>query len=186
MNQAVFKTFWGWMGVAATAKGVSAIVLPKASRHIVERELKRGVSCNGHVHDARKILWDAQRQVRSYLSGRRHTLDVPIDLSGGTSFQRRVWHTALRIPYGRVRSYKWIAARVGGQHYSRAVGHALGANPVPLIVPCHRVVAQDASLGGFSGGLKVKRRLLKLERTLPLLKMNRKRIKRTKRNDAHS
>jgi O-6-methylguanine DNA methyltransferase len=81
-----------------------------------------------------------------------------------------VWQTALRIPYGRARSYHWIASKVGGKKYARAVGNALGTNPVPLIVPCHRVVAHDASLGGFSGGLKTKRRLLELEGTLPLLK----------------
>ncbi len=105
-----------------------------------------------------------------YLAGRSRTLDFPIDLSGGTPFQRRVWQAALRIPYGRARSYHWIASKVGGRKYARAVGNALGTNPVPLIVPCHRVVAHDASLGGFSGGLKTKRRLLKLEGTLPLLK----------------
>jgi methylated-DNA-[protein]-cysteine S-methyltransferase len=109
--------------------------------------------------------------VAAYLAGKRHTLDFPIDLSAGTSFQRRVWQTALRIPYGRARSYQWIASKVGGKRYSRAVGNALGANPVPLIVPCHRVVAQDASLGGFSGGLAVKRKLLDLEGTLKQLKM---------------
>ncbi len=78
---------------------------------------------------------------------------------------------ALRIPYGRVRSYHWIAAKVGGKKYARAVGNALGANPVPLIVPCHRVVAHDGSLGGFSCGLAVKRKLLDLEGTLKQLKM---------------
>ncbi len=106
----------------------------------------------------------------AYLAGRRRSLDFSIDLSGGTSFQRRVWQAALRIPYGRARSYHWIAAKVGGKKYARAVGNALGANPLPLIVPCHRVVAHDASLGGFSGGLNVKRRLLELEGTLSLLR----------------
>ncbi len=106
-----------------------------------------------------------------YLAGRSRTLDFPIDLSSGTSFQRRVWQTALRIPYGRARSYHWIASKIGGKKYARAVGNALGANPLPLIVPCHRVVAHDGSLGGFSCGLTVKRKLLNLEGTLPLLQM---------------
>jgi methylated-DNA-[protein]-cysteine S-methyltransferase len=108
--------------------------------------------------------------VTRYLAGKQRTLDFPIDLSGGTPFQRRVWQTALRIPYGRARPYHWIASKVGGKQYSRAVGHALGANPIPLIIPCHRVVAHDASLGGYSGGLAVKRKLLDLEGTLALLK----------------
>jgi O-6-methylguanine DNA methyltransferase len=115
-------------------------------------------------------LRDARTQVTAYLAGKRHRLDFPIDLSAGTSFQRRVWQTALRIPYGRARSYQWIASKVGGKRHSRAVGNALGANPVPLIVPCHRVVAQDASLGGFSCGLAVKRKLLDLEGTLSQLR----------------
>jgi O-6-methylguanine DNA methyltransferase len=92
-----------------------------------------------------------------------------------------VWRTALRIPYGRARSYHWIASKVGGRRYARAVGHALGANPLPLIVPCHRVVAHDASLGGFSGGLKTKRRLLELEGTLALLTSGKRRVARGER-----
>jgi O-6-methylguanine DNA methyltransferase len=77
-----------------------------------------------------------------------------------------VWRAIQAIPYGRVRSYKWVAVRVGGAHYARAVGLALGANPIPIIVPCHRVVAHDGSLGGFSAGLAMKRKLLLLEGTL--------------------
>lgn len=168
---AVFHTPLGWMGLAASAKGVRTIVLAKPSRRAVERALQSGTLPDGHpVSGTRAMLRDAQRQVLAYLAGKQRTLDFPIDLSGGTSFQRRVWQTALRIPYGRARSYQWIASKVGGTRHSRAVGNALGANPVPLIVPCHRVVAHDASLGGFSCGLTVKRKLLNLEGTLALLK----------------
>lgn len=170
-SHAVFRTRWGWMGIVASARGVCAIVLPKPSRRAAERALRvQDVSSNGHLAPAGRLLRDAQTQVAAYLAGKRRTLDFPIDLSGGTSFQRRVWQTALRIPYGRARSYQWIASKVGGTKHSRAVGNALGANPVPLIVPCHRVVAKDASLGGFSGGLAVKRKLLDLEGTLALLR----------------
>jgi len=186
----VFHTPLGWMGLAASAKGVRAIVLAKPSRHAVERALARrpdstfDVRRSSRATESKKassfpeprtpnpepILRDAQRQVMRYLAGKSRTLDFPIDLSDGTPFQRRVWQTALRIPYGRARSYQWIASKIGGRRYSRAVGNALGANPVPLIVPCHRVVAHDASLGGFSCGLTVKRKLLDLEGTLSLLK----------------
>lgn len=169
-TKTVFRTPWGWIGIAVSAKGVRAIVLPKPSRGAAERALRaQDVSSNGHLAPPDRLLRDAQTQVTAYLAGKRLTLDFPIDLSGGTSFQRRVWQTALRIPYGRARSYQWIASKVGGKRYSRAVGNALGANPVPLIVPCHRVVAHDASLGGFSGGLTVKRKLLDLEGTLKQL-----------------
>jgi len=180
------------MGLAASAKGVRTIVLAKSSRHAVERVL---AGCPGSKFDVRSLrrergtgtqgkknleprtpnlepaLREARRQVMRYLAGRSRTLDFPIDLSSGTSFQRRVWQTALRIPYGRARSYHWIASKIGGKKYARAVGNALGANPLPLIVPCHRVVAHDGSLGGFSCGLTVKRKLLNLEGTLPLLQM---------------
>ncbi|MSR24463.1 MAG: methylated-DNA--[protein]-cysteine S-methyltransferase [Nitrospiraceae bacterium] len=169
-TKTVFRTPWGWIGIAASAQGVCAIVLPKPSRLEAERALRvQGVSSNGHLAPPDRLLRDAQTQVAAYLAGKRHTLDFPIDLSAGTSFQRRVWQTALRIPYGRARSYQWIASKVGGTRHARAVGNALGANPVPLIVPCHRVVAKDASLGGFSGGLVVKRKLLDLEGTLKQL-----------------
>ena len=189
MNKSLtFKTPWGWMGIAASAKGARAgvcrIVLPHVSRRAVEMELSRTfaqspASLNGRpTHDDASpknkaiVLREARAQLVAFLKGRRRELDFPIDLSGGSVFQRRVWRAILRIPYGRVRSYKWVALRVGGTRYARAVGHALGLNPVPLIVPCHRVVAHDASLGGFTGGLRTKRRLLQLEGTLPQLSRN--------------
>lgn len=184
MNKSLtFKTPWGWMGIAASAKGVRVgvcrIVLPSASRHTVEMKLSRtfahvpaslhGRPTLGDVQQKNKarVLKEARAQLVGFLEGKRRALDFPVDLSEGSAFQRRVWRAILRIPYGRVRSYKWVALRVGGIRYARAVGHALGANPVPLIIPCHRVVAHDASLGGFTGGLKTKRRLLQLEGTLP-------------------
>lgn len=174
MDSVIFRTRWGWIGLAASAKGLRLLVLGKPSRGAVEGALRREAPPNGRPPaGTRAMLRQAQRQVARYLTGRSRTLDVPVDLSGGTPFQRRVWRAALRIPYGRARSYRWIASKVGGTRYARAVGNALGANPVPLVVPCHRVVAHDASLGGFSCGLAVKRRLLDLEGTLALLKRGR-------------
>lgn len=182
----IFPTRWGWLGLAASRKGLRAIVLPKPSRQAVERALAERLSSKFEVRcswngggtggrgqnnpqpgtsDLAPLLRKAQRQLRAYLTGKRRSLDLPIDLAGGTPFQRRVWRAARRIPYGRARSYGWIAAKVGGKRYARAVGAALRANPLPLIVPCHRVVAPDGSLGGFSGGLAIKRKLLVLEGT---------------------
>jgi O-6-methylguanine DNA methyltransferase len=111
----------------------------------------------------------ARRQLLDYLAGKRDTFDLPLDLSRGTSFQRQVWRTLQRVPYGKLRSYQWIAVRVGGRRYARAVGNAVGANPLPIVIPCHRIVAHDASLGGFSGGLPMKRKLLTREGTLAQL-----------------
>jgi methylated-DNA-[protein]-cysteine S-methyltransferase len=108
----------------------------------------------------------ARATLERYLAGRGggSALDFPLDLAGGTPFQRRVWEAARRIPYGEVVSYADLARMSGAEGASRAVGNAMGANPVPIVVPCHRVVHSDRSLGGFSSGLHWKRFLLELER----------------------
>ncbi len=107
-----------------------------------------------------------------YFSGKAVRISVPLELSGHTDFQRDVWRVASEIPYGEVRTYGWIAARLGRPKTARAVGGALAQNPFPLVVPCHRVVRTDGSLGGFSAGLEWKKALLKLEGTC--LKWNKK------------
>lgn len=106
-------------------------------------------------------------QLESYLAGRRRDLRVRFSLPQGTPFQRRVWQTTRTIPYGETRSYAWVAERMGCPRAARAVGQALGRNPLPLLIPCHRVVASNGSLGGFTGGLEIKRKLLGLEGALP-------------------
>jgi len=162
----IFKTRWGWMGLAASGPRISSIVLPCASKSKVQQKLgspmTRRASTAAGLNEER-LLQQAREQLTDYLGGDRRAVNVPVALQAGSPFARRVWQAVLRIPYGRVRSYGWVASKVGGARYARAVGRALGANPVPIIVPCHRVVAHDASLGGFSGGLTVKRRLLQLE-----------------------
>ena len=170
MRQAIiFKTRWGWMGVSETTKGIDAVVLPKASRQAVLSELRLSSAelLKGRTSPR---LREAQAQLTSYLAGTHRSFDLPLDLSRGTSFQRKVWRTLRRVSYGRLRSYQWVAVRVGGRQYARAVGNAVGANPMPVVIPCHRIVALDASLGGFSGGLPTKRKLLMLEGTLRYLR----------------
>lgn len=157
------------MGAVVSLRGVARVILPQASRAGVERELRPADEEPQPDAGAQTLLTQAQTQLMEFVAGRRQALDLPLDLSAGTPFQRKVWRAALAIPYGRVRSYKWVAGKVGGTRYARAVGLALGANPVPVLVPCHRVVAQDGSLGGFSCGLSAKRRLLTLEGTLKQL-----------------
>lgn len=166
----IFQSPWGWMGVAESSKGIRAIVLPKRSKRAVESDLSKRGNEPWQQGDSLR-LESVRSQLLDYLAGRRDTFDVSLDLSQGTSFQRQVWRTLQRVPYGKLRSYQWIASRVGGPHYARAVGNAVGANPLPIVIPCHRIVAHDASLGGFSGGLSMKRKLLSLEGTLtPLLR----------------
>ncbi|NGZ09452.1 MAG: methylated-DNA--[protein]-cysteine S-methyltransferase [Nitrospira sp. LK70] len=164
----IFHSPWGWMGIAESPKGIRAIVLPKRSKRAVESDL-RAQSDGSLQQEESARLEAARRQLLDYIAGRRNTFDVSLDLSEGTPFQRKVWRTLQRVPYGKLRSYQWIASRVGGKYYARAVGNAVGANPIPIVIPCHRIVAHDASLGGFSGGLSMKRKLLALEGTLTQL-----------------
>ena len=168
----VFLTPWGWMGLSETIKGIDAVVLPKRSRRAVLSEL--GLS-SARLPEGRTSprLREARTQLIAYLAGTRQSFDLPLDLSRGTSFRQKVWRTLRRIPYGRLRSYQWVAARVGGRRYARAVGNAVGANPMPIVIPCHRIVSQDMSLGGFSGGVPTKRKLLALEGSLAELRLGR-------------
>ena len=173
MRQAIiFKSRWGWIGVSETTKGINAVVLPKASRQAVLSELQASPAelLDGQVSSR---LREARAQLIAYLAGTRRSFDLSLDLSRGTSFQQKVWRTLRRVSYGQLRSYQWVAVRVGGRQYARAVGNAVGANPMPVVIPCHRIVAQDASLGGFSGGLPTKRKLLTLEGTLAQLRPGR-------------
>ncbi|MBI3356581.1 MAG: methylated-DNA--[protein]-cysteine S-methyltransferase [Nitrospirae bacterium] len=157
------------MGISESSKGIDAIALPKRSKRAVESDLR--TQSNESLQSGESArLEAARRQLLDYLAGRLDSFDVPLDLSRGTSFQRAVWRMLQRVPYGKLRSYQWVAVRVGGRRYARAVGNAVGANPLPIVIPCHRIVAQDASLGGFSGGLLMKRKLLTLEGTLRYLK----------------
>ena len=107
---------------------------------------------------------DAIRQLLEYLDGKRRSFDLDLDLRG-TPFQLRVWRALQDIPYGETRSYGEVAAAIGQSGASRAVGMANGANPIPLIVPCHRVIAAGGRIGGYGGGVRLKQRLLAMEQT---------------------
>jgi methylated-DNA-[protein]-cysteine S-methyltransferase len=108
----------------------------------------------------------AVRQLRAYFAGRLRGFELPIDLGGLSAFQRRVLMATAAIPAGRLASYGDIARRIGRPGGSRAVGQALGRNPVPIVIPCHRVIAAGGRIGGYAGGLGIKRTLLRLEGTL--------------------
>lgn len=109
-----------------------------------------------------KILSQACQQLEEYFSGQRTRFTVPLDLQG-TPFQLKVWQALQKIPYGKTVSYADIAKQIGNPKAVRAVGGANGKNPVCIIVPCHRVIAADGSIGGYSGGLTMKRKLLEIE-----------------------
>ncbi|MDP2951694.1 MAG: MGMT family protein [Chloroflexota bacterium] len=106
---------------------------------------------------------DLPRRFQRALLGEEVSFPDPLDPERATLFQRAVWEVVRSIPYGKTQSYLWVALQVGKPGAARAVGQALGANPFFMVVPCHRVLAQDGSLGGFAGGLAMKRRLLEIE-----------------------
>lgn len=118
-----------------------------------------------HAEDA-AVLAQAQAQLEEYFQGSRKSFDLPLDLVG-TPFQREVWQALLAIPFGATSTYGEVARRCGRPRAVRAVGGAIGRNPVSIVVPCHRVVGSDGSLTGFGGGLPRKRALLRIEGLLP-------------------
>ena len=109
------------------------------------------------------VLRRACRQLEQYFAGRRKAFDLPLDMSFGTAFQQAVWRACAKIPCGQTRSYGELAGAAGYPNAARAVGGAMGANQLLIVVPCHRVIASDGSLGGFGSGLPVKIALLRLE-----------------------
>ena len=122
---------------------------------------------NAPVFFRPEAVSDALTQIREYLDGERSIFNLPLDFSHLTDFRRRVLAETLKIPYGETSTYGEIARRAGSPHAARAVGGAMAANPIPIIIPCHRVLAADGTLHGYAGGqgagLETKARLLKLE-----------------------
>jgi len=153
----------GVFRIASTQRGLAYVELPHASGHGLDGWLRRRAP-DARCEPGDELVRAAATQILEYLEGQRTEFDLPLDLRG-TPFQRRVWDELLEIPYGETRSYKEIAGAVGRPRALRAVGNANGANPVSLVVPCHRVIASGGKLGGYAGGLSLKARLLAMERS---------------------
>ena len=162
VGYAVLDSPLGPLWVAITPRGVATIHYgsePPAA------ELRRLVRTYGPgVVPDRKRSGALARELDQYFNGKRRDFDLDVDLSGLTPFQSRVLAQTAKIAFGDLLTYHAIAKRIGNEKASRAVGGAVGANPVPIVVPCHRVVATDGTLGGYAGGLEAKRRLLAIER----------------------
>jgi methylated-DNA-[protein]-cysteine S-methyltransferase len=125
----------------------------------------------GEPSPANPLIREAVRQLTAYFAAALRVFDLPLDIVG-TEFQKRVWHELLTIPYGEIRSYRQVAQAIGAPHAVRAVGAANGANPIPIVVPCHRVIGSSGKLTGYGGGLPLKKRLLDLEGCNTLLFRN--------------
>lgn len=110
-----------------------------------------------------ELLKEAFLQIHEYLKGERKEFDIPLNPQG-SKFQQTVWSELLNIPYGEVRSYKVIASSIGSQNSARAIGSANNKNPIPIIIPCHRVISADGNISGYTGGSEIKEFLLKLEK----------------------
>ncbi len=155
----------GQFRIASTEAGLAYVELPHSSGRGMRDWMERYVPerrCVDEIGPNRAAI----EQILEYLASERTHFDVPLDLRG-TPFQRAVWDALLEIPYGENRSYADVARAVGRPKAQRAVGSANNANPVSLIVPCHRVIAADGSLGGYGGGQKLKARLLAMELSRP-------------------
>jgi methylated-DNA-[protein]-cysteine S-methyltransferase len=152
-NTVIIQTKLGAFRAGYSSRGVTSLDFPGS----------RGPRSAPPTKKPPSFIHKLARQLKQYAAGKSVRWSVPVDLSSGTSFQQKVWRALTKIPFGQTRSYAWVAQKIGRPKASRAVGAACGANPVPVIIPCHRVVASDGSLGGFGGGLPMKRQLLAVE-----------------------
>jgi O-6-methylguanine DNA methyltransferase len=144
--------------IAANERGIARLGLRRATE-TASRPSARGPE---------RLIAQARRELQEYLEGRRAFFSVAVDLAGVPEFQSAVLSEAARIPFGETRSYAELALRIGHPAAARAVGNALGANPVPILVPCHRVIRGDGTWGHYAFGGALKTRLLTLERSTPL------------------
>ena len=160
----VFRTRFGWVGAVSSGIGVRRTTLPQASpddcMSIMGREVEDSVESPAELASIRA-------RIEAYFEGERVGFeDEAVDLGDASSFLRASWAACLAIPYGETRTYKWLAEQAGRPRAPRAAGQAMARNRLPIVVPCHRVVASDGSLHGFGRGasqLDLKQRLIELE-----------------------
>ncbi len=159
----LFNTDLGWMGIVGSPYGLREIILPQESKDAVLRRVKER---DHHVEICDSATFDdLPQRLKGYFGGEKVHFPDKLDFAEASKFQQSVWQIARSIPYGETRSYAWMAAKLGLPKAARAVGQALGRNPLPIIIPCHRVISSNGGLGGFSAGLGMKEYLLHLETT---------------------
>ena len=153
----------GRLLVAATDKGVCSVKLGSSDLALEDHLMAEFPSANHQPDGGNLAIWAAE--ILSYLDGEKNGLDLPLDIRA-TAFQQQVWQMLRTIPYGETRTYQQVAQTLGKESASRAVGTACGANPVALVIPCHRVLRKDGGLGGYAWGLERKKSLLEMEQAV--------------------
>ncbi|WP_036718643.1 methylated-DNA--[protein]-cysteine S-methyltransferase [Paenibacillus harenae] len=171
MNQSITEAYWDELAhpifqrrpvyLAATNQGLCLVTLPHVTFDTLEEWVGKKIPHATLLHDPVRMS-EYTHQLLEYFDGKRKEFTFSFDLRG-TAFQVSVWQALTRIPYGQARSYSDIAETVGSPNAVRAVGAANGANPIPFIIPCHRVIGKTSALTGYRGGLQVKEELLRLE-----------------------
>jgi O-6-methylguanine DNA methyltransferase len=156
----IIDTAFGYVGIGATEEGISAVTLPCETED--EAVISLGEKSGTGDPDP-ELLPDLVKRLIDYFNGEKVSFPDELDITSASEFQKKVWQAAQSIPYGETRSYLWIATQAGNPRASRAAGRALGRNPLPVVIPCHRVIAGTGGMGGFTGGVEMKMRLLALE-----------------------
>ncbi len=160
LGYVTFNTDAGWIGILSSARGLRRTTLPQPSAQKARQLLADSLAA-----------WSPQpfdgliQRFKDYFRGHRVAFPVRLDLSAAPTDLHQVWESTRLITYGNTRSYIWIAEQIGKPKAARAVGQALAKNPLPIIIPCHRVLASSGKLGGYSGGVEMKKKLLYLEAT---------------------
>ncbi len=157
----VLSTPLGLMGIAGSPKGLIKVILSLPSESYFKCYLEKYYACDC-VSDL-SCFENVVKQLNLYFAGQLKSFSCDLDLSRGTAFQQKVWRQLPTIPYGKTQSYRTLAEAIGRPQAFRAVGNANGRNPLPLIIPCHRVIRENGELGGYTGGLFIKKFLLDLE-----------------------
>jgi methylated-DNA-[protein]-cysteine S-methyltransferase len=158
----IFRVKPGWMGLVGDERGIQRIYLPGLEKEDLRKRIQSEFP---GCQEKAAFLEEAEKELKEYFEGRRSHFGMVLDLSRITPFQKKVYQVMSSIPFGEVRTYGWLAQRIGNPRALRAVGSANARNRWPLVIPCHRVVGSDGRLTGFSapGGLDLKASLLKLE-----------------------
>ncbi|MCD6599897.1 MAG: methylated-DNA--[protein]-cysteine S-methyltransferase [Dehalococcoidia bacterium] len=165
LNYLIFDTSLGWVGMMGSVEGLRELTLPQPSPQQAFYLLHKSALKSQRILIEARVDYfgDLAERIESYFNGERVNFPDRLDLSWASPFKKKVWKITQAIPYGETRAYAWVANKMDMYGAARAVGQALARNPLPIIIPCHRVICSDGTLGGFSDGKLLKQRLLEME-----------------------